>query len=187
VPSASTVTLRPGTASRRRHRRVIEVFSLLIVRLDRFLETLHSKQGTEGIVFRGIGVRVAERYRTGTHFVWPALSSTSGDSGVARWFMAGAGTLFIMAQKRGIDISWGSVFENEQEVLMPTNTVLTVMSKMPDSLLTLLDTNSDVVVVMEEVKGRQLGTSEAVDLALLAMVEGAFGLRNSSAATWSRS
>eukprot|EP00756_Hemistasia_phaeocysticola_P037727 Hpha_TRINITY_DN16715_c3_g2::TRINITY_DN16715_c3_g2_i3::g.76225::m.76225 len=155
-----------------RHKKVIARFALLIRRLDNFLAALTCP--IVGMVFRGISVRVAERYRTGTHMVWPALSSTSCDSEVARAFMAGTGTLFIVAHRRGVDISWASVFEAEKEFVVPTNTVLTVMSKMPENLLTLLETTSDVVVVMEDVEGRQLGTREGVDLALLAIVEGAF-------------
>eukprot|EP00756_Hemistasia_phaeocysticola_P043395 Hpha_TRINITY_DN17025_c6_g1::TRINITY_DN17025_c6_g1_i17::g.166433::m.166433 len=155
-----------------RHMKVIAIFALFIARVDKFLGTLSKSQ--VGIVFRGISVRVAELYKTGTHFAWTAVSSTSGDAGVACAFMAGTGTLFIIAQIRGVDISWASVFESEKEYVMPTNTVMTVKNKMPDNILTLLDTTSDVVVVMEDVEGKRLGTKEAVDLALLAIVEGSF-------------
>jgi len=93
---------------------------------------------------------------------------------VARWFMEGTVTLFIMAQKRGVDISWASVFPVEKEIVLPSNTVLTVMSKLPDNLLTLLETNADVVVVMESSGKGKLKAAQAVDLSLLAILEGSF-------------
>eukprot|EP00756_Hemistasia_phaeocysticola_P007685 Hpha_TRINITY_DN14370_c0_g1::TRINITY_DN14370_c0_g1_i1::g.87143::m.87143 len=155
------------------HEKVLKIFALLVWRLDRFLAHFGASD-SGAVVFRGISVRVSEGYTTGTNFVWPAFSSTSSESAVAREFMEGTGTLFIVAHRRAVDISWASVFPSERELVMPTNTVMTVMSKMPESILNLLDTSSDVVVAVEKVEGRHMSPSEAVDLALLAVVEGSF-------------
>eukprot|EP01065_Artemidia_motanka_P044444 TRINITY_DN6328_c3_g1_i1.p1 TRINITY_DN6328_c3_g1~~TRINITY_DN6328_c3_g1_i1.p1 ORF type:complete len:2382 (+),score=741.34 TRINITY_DN6328_c3_g1_i1:791-7147(+) len=154
-----------------RHRKVLQLTCPLILRLEDFLAQM---RGPSGMVFRGISIRVAEQYTTGTHFLWGSFSSTSARSTVARDFMRGAGSLFIVAHRRAVDVSWASVFPVEAELVLPSNAIFTVMSKLPDNLLTLLDTNSDVMVVMENLEGLALSAREAVDLALLAVLESSF-------------
>eukprot|EP01062_Namystynia_karyoxenos_P046224 TRINITY_DN3453_c0_g2_i3.p1 TRINITY_DN3453_c0_g2~~TRINITY_DN3453_c0_g2_i3.p1 ORF type:complete len:2576 (+),score=641.01 TRINITY_DN3453_c0_g2_i3:652-7728(+) len=155
-----------------KHRKTVQFFLPLVVRLDSFLSSM---RGAPGMVFRGISVRVAEQYRSGTSFMWGSFSSTSGKSNIARFFMKGAGSLFIAAHRRAVDVSYLSVFPIESELILPSNSVLTVMCKLPDTLLTLLSTNSDVLVVMEDVDGAaELTPRDAVDLALVAILESAF-------------
>eukprot|EP01065_Artemidia_motanka_P034265 TRINITY_DN4151_c0_g1_i3.p1 TRINITY_DN4151_c0_g1~~TRINITY_DN4151_c0_g1_i3.p1 ORF type:complete len:2395 (+),score=704.02 TRINITY_DN4151_c0_g1_i3:662-7186(+) len=167
------VTREELTADRRRRaEKVLQVFCPLITALSRFLDGMKAPCG--GMVFRGITIRVAQQYHTGTHFLWGSFSSTSEKSAVARNFMRGAGSLFIVAHRRAVDISWASVFPVEAELILPSNAILTVMSKLPDNLLTLLDTNSDVLVVMEVEEGTHLSAAEAVDLALVATIESSF-------------
>eukprot|EP00906_Rhabdomonas_costata_P037451 RCo052742 len=98
---------------------------------------LHKLPSRKGTVFRGIPIQVDTReYGGGTFVLWPAFSSTSRNSTVAKEFFLqqGRGVMFALEVCEAYDISALSPFPSEEEWLIPPNAVFSVSVVFPDSL-----------------------------------------------------
>eukprot|EP01062_Namystynia_karyoxenos_P028710 TRINITY_DN21709_c0_g1_i1.p1 TRINITY_DN21709_c0_g1~~TRINITY_DN21709_c0_g1_i1.p1 ORF type:complete len:2879 (+),score=740.97 TRINITY_DN21709_c0_g1_i1:95-8638(+) len=142
-----------GRTADKRYFTVLHLFRPVVWHLSGMLEDMW-RPGDCGTVYRGIGKPVARQYRSGTVFTWHSFSSSSRDSATAFFFLSrsdhsGEGSLFIMSSCHAADIAYASLLPDEEEAVFPPMTEFVVMAKLPETLLTMLDTTNDVVVVAE--------------------------------------
>eukprot|EP00756_Hemistasia_phaeocysticola_P043199 Hpha_TRINITY_DN17014_c1_g1::TRINITY_DN17014_c1_g1_i1::g.166675::m.166675 len=153
-----------------RNRKVIQIFGALLWRCDVFLDSM--KEPREGMLYRGINLRIAKKYDPGTLVPWPSLSSTSTDLSAARSFVGPSGSLFIIQPHEAADITFTSLFPMEAESLLPTCTVLEVGVKMNETLLAMMQCNYDVVfLAVREVGEAELTPEQIVRLRMRTMKE----------------
>eukprot|EP01062_Namystynia_karyoxenos_P051558 TRINITY_DN40570_c0_g1_i1.p1 TRINITY_DN40570_c0_g1~~TRINITY_DN40570_c0_g1_i1.p1 ORF type:complete len:1391 (+),score=398.29 TRINITY_DN40570_c0_g1_i1:106-4278(+) len=153
----------------------LRLFAPLVWHLCDFLRCV-AAAAPHVTVYRGITALVAQRYEAGTRFVWPCLSSTAEDSKVAEHFAEGVGTLFVIREKSAAAISGFSIFPSEKERVLPP-AAFRVVCRLPEALLCVLDTRSDVVLAEEEYDAescRALPPEEAVALRLDGIRNAAF-------------
>lgn len=174
VPQKGKARRRSSQKEKIQLQKELQLFAPLIAHvcdfIDAFSVACHSNcsPGTRhGIVFRGIGALVAQRYESGSLFVWGCFSSTSTKATATNSFTAGSGsTLFILSEEGAADISFASFYEGEAERVAPPS-VWSVLFKLPETLLAILETRSDVVVAHQQVRrDAQLAPAAAVDIRL---------------------
>eukprot|EP01062_Namystynia_karyoxenos_P010248 TRINITY_DN13627_c0_g1_i2.p1 TRINITY_DN13627_c0_g1~~TRINITY_DN13627_c0_g1_i2.p1 ORF type:complete len:1373 (+),score=297.18 TRINITY_DN13627_c0_g1_i2:85-4203(+) len=128
--------------------RVLSLFKPLIWRLDLFIASM-DREG--GLLYRGIsGVRVARHYSIGKYVLVPAFTSLTKDKSVA-WNFTGkdGGTWQMVHITAALSVAWASLFPEEEEFLLGSNTVVVVMNKPTDDERQVLSTTHDAVCLAQ--------------------------------------
>jgi hypothetical protein len=104
------------------------------------------------VVFRGVPVALAKKFRLDSQIVFPPFTSTSLVGREALAFMNSnrPGTFFLLHTWSGSVISHASWYPEQAESLLGTFTTFSVKSKMSKSLLMMLGRAYDIVVVSED-------------------------------------
>ena len=137
---------------------VIATFAPLIRGLDRLIGSRRKQLRT---VFRGINVNVSAKYALNTHVVWNCFTSTTLKRDVARSFMYGKGTFFVVVAKEGAaDVKFSSVYASEDELLYRANIEYRVQWKLSPTLLRMMGLRFDVIVMQEVCSGVGKGVGE---------------------------
>eukprot|EP01065_Artemidia_motanka_P020732 TRINITY_DN24784_c1_g1_i1.p1 TRINITY_DN24784_c1_g1~~TRINITY_DN24784_c1_g1_i1.p1 ORF type:complete len:2483 (+),score=667.97 TRINITY_DN24784_c1_g1_i1:1008-7451(+) len=153
--------------------RMLTLFHALVWSIDAFAASMRGT-GTR-FLYRAVGVRVSKRHRIGDAVPWcaPACASLLRKGAPEQTLRrSGGGTLFVVRARSGVDVSPVSFVHGEDCVVLPSCRVLRVAAKLPESLLAMLMTNSDVVVMAEFTPGQGSGDAVmGVDLRLSALRE----------------
>eukprot|EP01063_Lacrimia_lanifica_P034098 TRINITY_DN6228_c0_g1_i2.p1 TRINITY_DN6228_c0_g1~~TRINITY_DN6228_c0_g1_i2.p1 ORF type:complete len:1554 (+),score=479.95 TRINITY_DN6228_c0_g1_i2:38-4699(+) len=102
------------------------------------------------IVFRGLSVAVAQKYKLGTPVRFDAFTSTSLVGSEAMSFMKGTGPSFVISSHSGGLIADFSHYPEQAESLLATGRRFVVTAKVSRTLLQMLGHSFDVVFMAEE-------------------------------------
>eukprot|EP01062_Namystynia_karyoxenos_P013355 TRINITY_DN14826_c0_g2_i1.p1 TRINITY_DN14826_c0_g2~~TRINITY_DN14826_c0_g2_i1.p1 ORF type:complete len:1280 (+),score=208.27 TRINITY_DN14826_c0_g2_i1:80-3841(+) len=135
-------------AQRALWRRVVVLLRPFHWRLDRILLALPHQPR---VVYRGIDVRVSDRYTVGSLVLWPPVTSTSASMDVAWDFMSAdaSGTFFILLTLAVADIAPFSWLPGEEEWLLHGLSAHQVTDKMRSGLRAIIGTNHDLVCLIQ--------------------------------------
>eukprot|EP00759_Apiculatamorpha_spiralis_P056813 PhF_6_TR8308/c0_g1_i2/m.12848 len=139
----------------------LNVFEFL---MEKWEEGLYFLPKHRSVVFRGVNIPVAAKYKLGYNVVFPAFTSTSLVGVEAQNFMNknGSGTFFIIHVHGASMIQAFSWFPEEAEALMSTFSTYYVKMKMSRTVLQALGCKYDVVE-MSEVGDQEATSAELID------------------------
>ena len=161
---AARVVNTPGTEPKIRELclRPIKSFKIWWELMDQALNFLPSERG---VVFRGVGLALADSYTANTKVPFAPFTSTSFAGVEAlNYTKRGAswGTFFNLRTASSARIDFASFYPEQLESLLPLFTIFHLKQKTSKTILSMLQCNFDIVVLLESGASDNISDNEAV-------------------------